>query len=376
MTTRISIPGTGANLPISSFRIGGVRRPDVVLNDVRVSMEINKHDSALLVTKMATTAAEDLEGEVISFDLGSNPSFRFSGYIYRVEKAQKLQSQIVVRLICIGATAVAKSPVFGLMLNVTAEQIADRVLPAVGLGYYSPGSSAVFPRFGLTGRSAWDCIRESAALGRRSVASLNGALWLVEPRKELERRAALAQFRKSIDVYGSGDRTLLDFTPGSARPKVNNPDLPQAAWFASDGSIQTESPSGDNTFWMNDRFLPTTDFAKEVFKAAYGKFRMGQSAVARVKGYTQVIPGVVVDVSTGLVASLSDTYDGLWFVTKVDHRVTDGSFQTEMSLIRDEYRQRNPRVTYEPFYERASRPYPTMTISDSGDWKSSWRNRV
>ena len=374
MTTQISVPASGVNLPVSGLRIEGERRPEIVLDSATAAMSANRHDSAVLTCKVPSREVGALERQPLSFEIGTSPAYTFRGNIYRVEKAQRLQAQVVCKLHCIGITSRAKTPVFGLLRDVTAEGLADRVLPPVGLSYYSSGSTERFPRVALTGRDAWDIVVAGADLSGRRVSSLNGAVWYFDPIAELERRLAAFTFRKSIDSYGSGDRTLLDFIPGSTRPKVSNQDLPRAAWFAPDGSVRTEAPSGDNTYWLQDVYLPTDDYAKAIFAKARKAFTLGETATARVKGVPQIIPGVVVDISTGVVSTLTDTYDGLWVVTDVTHSVVNGSFQTQLGLLRDKYRRASTTGTYQWFYQRAKRPYPTAAL-DRGEWVSSWRNR-
>jgi hypothetical protein len=373
MTTQVSVPGAGLNLPISDLRIGGDRVADIILTGVTAAGALGKHDSARVSARIPSTVVSTLERQPISFRIGSSPAYTFQGRIYTTEKGQKLQAQVECVLTCIGVTSAAKSPVTGLLEDVTAEGVADVVLPQFGLGYYSTGSTAKFPRFALTGRNGWEALRDALALTGREMASVNGGLWFFDPLTELDRGTPAAQFRKSQDTFGSGDRKLLDFVPGSARPKVSNEDLPRAAWFAPDGSLRTEAPSGDNTYWANDLYLPDGDFAKAVFATARKKFVLGQTATARVMGSPGIFSGMTIDISTGVTGLVTDTYDGLWLVIGVDHEVLNGVFQSKLTLVRDKYRRANNK-TYEPFWLRSNRPFPTLSLS--GDrWISTWSKK-
>lgn len=373
MTTQVSVPASGLNLPISDFRIDGERRSDIVLLGASLAAAVSSHESAKVTARIPSTVVSGLERLPIEFRIGSNPAYTFHGYIYTVEKGQKLQSQVECVLNCIGSTSDAKNPVFGLLENVTAEDIADSVLGQFGLGYYSTGSDVRIPRLALTGRSGWEAVHDAVNLTGRETVAINGGLWFFDPLTELGRLTPAVQLRKSLDSYGSGDRKLLDFTPGSARPKVSNEDLPRASWFAPDGSVRTEAPEGDNTYWVNDLYLPTSDFAKAVFARARKKFTLGQTATARVMGSAGILPGMTIDVSTGVAAVITDTYDGLWLVASVEHEILNGVFQTKLSLVRDKYRRSNTKA-YEPFWQRTTRPFPTMTLS-GGKWVSTWRKK-
>jgi hypothetical protein len=372
---KVSLPGTGVNLPISSFEIGGRRIPDLIINGITLRRAAGKHDSAIVACRFSTTNLSDLDGQRISFRLGSSPtSTRFYGYVYSVGKAQKLNSGTSVQLTCIGATQQAKAPMFGMLLDVTAEDVAAKVLPKVGYGFSSSGSQARIPRMSLTGRSAWDAVTTAARLTGRMVSSMDGAVWIFDPLQELAKAAPRFVYRKALDQagLGSGDRDLLDFTPGSV-PQDSTGDLPRTAWFASDNSIKTMSPKGaeEDSYWASTTYIPSSGYAQILYDRVERENKITQTATARVRGTPAIIPGNVVAISTGMTRLLTDTYDGVWLVTKVDHAVAGDSFQSNLGLIRDKYRKPSPD-TYEQFYERDRRMYPTMRVS--GDkWVSSWK---
>jgi hypothetical protein len=377
MTVKVSVPASGLNVPISSLRIGGEVQKEIVVESVDITMQAGRHTSAKLKCKIASRIVASLEAQPISFEIGGSPSYSFRGYIYKIEKSQNLQAQVVCTILAVEMTANAKTPVFGLMRNASGEDIANRVLMGTGLDYYSEGSDVKYPRFALTGRDAWESVVYGAELTGRMVTSLNGALWILAPMDELDRGSAALTLKKSIDTYASGDRTLLDFVPGSRRPKFSNQDLPKAAWFAPDNSIRTENPKVlETSYWLQDVYLPSDDYAKALFARARRKQQMGQTAMVRAKLTPEAMPGMTVDISTGILSSLTDTYDGLWIITEVAHSVVNGSYQTKLTLIRDRYRRTDRNATYSWFYQRASRPRPTARLDEQTSiWVCSWRGR-
>lgn len=376
--SRASLPATGVNLPVSSFEVGGARMPELLLQAVTLAKEVGKHDSATVSCKFATSSLPDIEDQPISFVIGSGSSRqRFHGFIYSAGKAQKVEGGVSTTLKCIGATVQAKAPVFGLLRDVTAEQVAERVLPGVGFSHYSSGSTAIIPRISLTGRSAWEAVTVAASETAREVVPFDGAVWIFDPLQELEKGIPVHSFRKTIDAkgLGSGDRDLLDFTPGSATPEPKG-ELPRTAWFASDGSVKTRIPEGssEESYWASNVYVPSSAYAQLLYERVRRDTLFNHTATARVRGVAGVVPGNIVNISTGITSLLTDTYDGLWLVTSVTHAVSDGDFQTGLKLVRDKYRPPR-RGTYEWFYEKDRRMYPVLRLNEDRRWQSSWRGR-
>lgn len=373
---KVSLPYGGINLPVSRIRIDGRDRGGLLVTAVKVYRAIGKHDSAQISCQIASSEISDLDGKPISFIIGSTGgSTQFYGYIYSIEKEQKLQTTVTCTLSCIGATAVTKRPVFGLVKNATAESIAKRVLSPDNIGYYSAGSSAAFPRLSLTGRTGWSALTHANNLSGRMLSFHEGAVWLFDPITELEEGSAVITLQKSIDNQGSGGRRLLDFLPSTAAtfPK---PSVPRAAWFSSSGEVVVKkplSPLARDTFYITDTYIPSSTYAEDLFKRIDRQNSLAQTATARILGTSSLCPGNTVDISTGAVSLIQDSYDGLWVATEVTHEISDGLFQTSLKLVRDKYRPTKKNIPYKWFYTRGARPHPSMSLSN-GAWISSWRN--
>jgi hypothetical protein len=95
-------------------------------------------------------------------------------------------------------------------------------------------------------------------------------------------------------------------------------------------------------------------------------------AEARVRGDGAVNPGDTVSVRTGPSSTVVDDYDGMWFVTAVEHRIDSKSFQTNLRLARDKYRELDGSKPHRRFWAGDPNMLPQLSLVD-GKWASNWR---
>jgi hypothetical protein len=371
-----SLASTRPALPVSRLTIDGKAVDNAVFVELTVSKKVNQHDSAEISILWATTAAPDIERKTISFTYGErNRAATFYGYVYSTEKAQEFQKQTITRVSCLGATWVMRSVGPRLFANRTAQSMCEELVRPHGLGVRVPATATyVYPRFAQVDHTDWEALCEVAHLSGLYAAPQNGVVRLVDPVAELSVRSPWRQYNKSTTLLDPADIGLLDFSPANSVTTNRAHLQPAFSYFGSDGSLKTYVPTCDpvDVTQVPGRYVPDPKAAEQMIATMTQWNSLNQSAEARVRGDGTVNPGDTVSVRTGPSSTVVDDYDGMWFVSAVEHRIDSKSFQTNLKLARDKYRELDGSKPHRRFWAGDPNMLPQLSLVD-GKWASNWR---
>ena len=214
----------------------------------------------------------------------------------------------------------------------------------------------------------------AASLMGSSLTTLSGTIWVFNSVEELKRGSSAVVLSKSISPTDPPDRKLIDFTAGTFS-KNNDAGGASFGYFNSANTAQVYTPAGkrpESIWWNSSLYISgdqMVDVAREIDGMSPAGYQVGE---ARIKGTASIYPGMVVSVNTGELASLTDTWDGLWLVSKVTHSITSTEFTSNLTLVRDKYRRDQAPGSLIPFWTRSTGfpQAPTMRIVD-GNWVST-----
>lgn len=381
MATNLSEPTEKGNLPITGLEFLGTseRVEPRQIDYAVIQRQFSEHDQAKVSFSLATRNSDLLKNALVRFQWGSNPDNGFFfGSVYQASKPQPFQDKVSVSVDCIGPTRVMQRPATGFYVNASTTQVVNDLIRPHRLGAYVPDHWYRYSRLSLRGMSEWQAVaRLTRRLGLRLV-TFNGVSWLCDPQVELEAGAAAYTFRKSGNVLDPAERSLLDFKPNASVTQSSDDMIPSFGYFDQANRANVYSPSEaevrpEDVRWVNDTYIQTSDTAKLVQEQSRKDDLWDQHAVARIRGNAAIFPGMIVNINTGIVSSLEDSYDGLWCVSAATHEMNSSSYQTALVLFRDRFRRMRQGVPYLRFWERDRRLYPSMRDEDATRWVSSWR---
>lgn len=372
MTISGSVVQSRNPLPVSPLRIDGVSLDTGIIVNAEINHAANMHSSATVTLTMADVNLDRFTGKPVYFRYGTNPNYGFFwGFIKAVSKDQKFQEQVQVTFTCYGFTWSLRTSTNKLWVNTTSEVIAQAIAGRHSLGLNFESHWFSHSRFSQIGSTDWEVLKDLGFMTGRCLVGIDGVLKFVDPLLALERRKAFDKFEKSVHILEPNDRSLLDFTPNTAVQATEDQLHPKFSYLSANGTLRTVDPPEQdetNKFSMTEAYVPNEDYARLISEVAAKRNSLNESASARVRGSGRLVPGIVVNMVTGLPTVATDSLDGLWFVTKVTHRIDTSVFQTGLELVRDKYRSPiNQR--YEMFDTPTS---PSMKLVGT-NWISSWR---
>lgn len=371
-----SLASTRPALPVSRLTVDGRVVDNAVFVELKVSKRVDHHDAAEVAIIWPTTASPDIERKTISFTYGTGSrASTFYGYVYSTEKAQQFQKQTITTLHCLGTTWALRNVGPRLLVDRTALSACQEIVRPHALGVRVADSATYkFPRLAQVAQTDWEMVCEVAHLSGLYVTSTNGVIRLVNPMEELEGRSPHRRFTKSTTLLDPADVSLLDFNPVNSVTTNRAYLQPSFSYFGSDNSVKTYVPKCDpvDVTQVPGRYVPDPKAAAHVIETMTRWNSINQSAEARVRGDGSVVPGDTVSVHTGVSNTVVDDYDGMWFVSAVEHKLDSKLFQTFMKLSRDKYRSVDTSKPHKRFWASDPNLLPQVKVVD-GRWVSNWR---
>lgn len=346
------------------------------VKSIKVSLSINKHDQAVITTKLTRGQAQEFLDKIIMFTYG--PLVKrttFYGYVSVVNPSRKYQEDMIYDIICLGVTQPMQTGVSRFWSNTTAPAIAGQIVSEHNLGFISDGHGFEWPTMAQTYESDWEMTVSLAALCGFVVCVNNGVIRFIDAAKVIQTAAPIAHLVKGDQVLDTG-RELLDFVPSEESPALRKNVKPSFGFFSPTGEPVTTAEDEDSTYRYNTSAVVLSQDMADVFLRSWERNTSYwvEKASARIKGNTQIATGDVVNISLSRSSVVYNDYDGLWLVSEVNHTLTYNSFQTDLKLVRDKY-NKPVNTTYKDFYSNVTYGRPRLLIDDSmGDkkWKSSW----
>jgi hypothetical protein len=376
MTTNVSVTTNKVKLPVTAPVVGGVTLDNSIVRSLRVDKELNLHDSASITLLMPMLDAQSLVGKSITFRYGTSPNYGyFYGYVDSVSKPQPFQEQVQITISCVGFSRKMRIYNSKMFQSISSVSLVNEIVKPYKFAVRMDPHWFTHKRFSLVGLSDWEATVKIARMTKRFIVPFNGYLWFVDPITELSNRVSSHRFQKSTQIMDPSRWGLMDFNPVAF--VTNDPDdlLPKFSYFDDKGSVRSYSPSDPiktNTIIRSDFYIYNSEFADLLKDTITQRNIFTQGAEARVRGDASLSTGLVVDMVTGLPTTYGakDTYDGLWFVSKLTHQIDESLFQTNLGLIRDKYRS-VVQEPYEWFYKKSGGGLPSMSVDSQDTWISN-----
>lgn len=375
MTINGSVVQSRSALPVGPPEINGVTEDGGIIRKAAVKHTMGMHSVGMIEITTPERDIERLKKAPIFFEYGTYPSFGyFWGYIQRIEKLQPFQSQVVLRLGAIGATWKMRVTTPKMWANTKASTIIQEKARNHGFGTYIPEYDYVFPRFAQTNDTDWGVLRSISRSIGRNVFAHNGVLRVINIVDELDRNKSVLTLEKSTQILEPRGLDLLGFEAIAEEDSDPADKKMKFSYFDTSGNVRTNDlgdvPEEDK-IQQTEFYVPNEATARLINTTQEHWDSLGQKAIARIRGNAYLQPGMVVGISTGVpYSSVTDSMDGLWFVHETKHEITEEVNQTELKLIRDEYRPLTD-ARYEVF-DGSKKPAPDMMLEEE-EWVSTWR---
>lgn len=352
------------------------------VKSLAISFAANKHDQAVLTTKLTKSQAKEFLNQTVSITYG--PTVKrdtFRGYIEVIRPSRKYQEDLIYDIVCLGVTQPMQTGETRFWTDRTAPSVASEVVLAHKLGFMSEGHGFVWPSLSQTGDSDWEVVTKAAALCGFVVVVTDGVVRLVDAEHQLRSAAPIVHLVKGDQVLDSG-RELLDFTPEEESTSLRKNTRPSYAFFDRNAGVGTtpREEEGDTQYRYVTSYPVSSREMADVLISAWERSTefWVESAKARTRGNARIKPGDLVAISLGTSSVIVNENDGLWFVVGVTHNLTHNSFQTELVLARDKVRKPS-NTEYKDFYSNVQYGRPKVLVDSSGPskkWKSSWPQAI
>lgn len=370
-----SVSQSRAALPVTPPEVDGDIDDSVIIVSASIEETSDKHAFAVIEMRGADREVSRHKKKPISFRYGTFPNYGyFYGYIVDATKDQPHQSEISIVYVCLGYTYPMRKSQSKVWSNTLASQIVQEIVTPYGLGFSFTGDDFRFERLAQTYQSDWQMVTKVARQLGKMCIPYDGVIRLIDPIAELDTDTSVATFEKSSNILDSSDLELLSFEAQAKEDSGDDDGLVKFSFFSPSNAVITIDDSEVDEI---DKRTETHSYvSSQAYADQYEKTKqivdsLSQSGSARIRGNGSIKPGTVIGISTGAYRNVStDSMDGRWLVGATKHEINETVFQTELTLIRDEYRPLNDTL-YEPFRGQG-RADPRITLSN-GEWKSSWR---
>jgi hypothetical protein len=394
------------------------RSPTTVIGDIRVNersilvtpthgtltRKEDEHDTAsiFVVTGTRATDFDQLPNQRIEFAYGTpgNKS-TFQGYVNSVMPQKRLvgnQTVTVQEIFCYGASMVLKGNVPRFFTSLTLTQMMQRIVSEANLGFSDEfrNDTMVWRSLAQTSESDWEML---LAMANRLAARIlydQGVVRLIDYRDIAYRMLPVRKLLSgSMDPdfsasetgnFGSG--AVVEYVPISVGVQDPAYRTPTTAYLAGKSAVVltpplarlTAQPSVMKNTWgsaLVGRFatdMPASSQQEaEIIQQGFYNPPWPQQAEVRIEGDATASPGTVVQISSKRGQTMSPTYDGLWYVSGVQHDIgLNKRFYTVLTVGRQAERGMN-WYQYRPFWLSDKRGPPTLRSSGAGQWISNWR---
>jgi uncharacterized protein involved in type VI secretion and phage assembly len=349
------------------------------LKQVRISNVENKHESAVITTQLTKAQIDKFIGKTITFDYGPRVSGRtFYGYVIVINPNQDYQQDAIVDITCFGTTWPLQSGEPRFFVNRTAPSVFAEIVTAHNLGCQVDDHPYVWPVLSQTEESDWEFLQTLATRIGYSIYLYNGIIRLVNPVRVVSETGAYQRFIKSGDVLDPS-RQLLDFNPITQSLNIRDNMKPSFGYF--DGTVATlTAPKGTYPYRMSTSTpIRDRDMGKVYSEAWERRVDFwNQQAVLRINGNAGLVPGINVAVQVSGNPSGKNDYDGVWFVRGVEHSLTNNSFQSAITVARDNNTPRKVNPDFRWFFTNTKQGNPTVRKVETGSpvskkWESNWK---
>lgn len=310
------------------------------VQSITISREVGKHESSDITLRVSSRDTDRLLTSLVSFSFGSGAGAgAFYGYVYGVSKGQKYGTDTLVTINCVGVSKETKSLSVPRVYNqVIADQVAKSEASSSGMAYFTSNPSDFkVDRLITSGYSSWVVITTACALKGNFVSPIGGTIYSFNVRSLLD-SLIINRFLSKSAKYGDGSvGTILDFDAGISEASDSGP--VSYGYFNANNEAVITTVGGNGEYrdsdWVTSLFVADH---RSVGRDSWVR-SWSHSATARIEGEGSIYPGSVVSVSTGASHTVSDVWDGPWVVTAVKHELSSGSFQTQLSVVRDKPRK-------------------------------------
>ena len=369
---------TRGRVPIFRPMINGTEF-DITVKEMSIQLGDHAHDMAVLSCTSATiTDTEGMLDSTISFYYGQAPRTElFCGYIVTVTVDQSGKGNLTFVLMVLGVTQVMQKGAPRFWLKRTIPSVVEMLAAYNGLGFHSHVHTHLWGALAQTSETDWKEAVENVKKIGWSLFNRHGILLCHDPNELIRDQGyytRLVSKDRGEDTIPTEDRYLIEFTPSERSDEVPQNMGTQVAYFTDSGDVQVAKEIGafKEYKFVTDTVIRNAEEARIFTESAKSKMMdWKQRADARIWGDADIYPGMCVEVITANTQYLRTKYDGRWLVQAVQHKMDTSQYQTYMRLCRPGSDTQITHTTYRPFWQAASKAYPTLSIQD-GSWISSW----
>jgi phage protein D len=378
------------------------RASQQIINQVKVMMTEDMHDTAIITLRGASASAPELQpGTPVQMQygwLGADMDW-FYGYIDHIEHHYDRTISDLSTLedvVCLGASYSLKDPYIGGWTDVQASSLVALVAKKYYLSSVVETDDTIWPQLAAPGESAWCFLTDLATRTGYTLAcnkttirftSINVAVaryWQTMPVFNA-RKAANTYAQQGVSQFQSltGEALGLNGHTKAIR-SVNGIDLQTGQIIAAVNTSADPAPLGQKVNYpffhqqVSDNVVTTQGHAKSVLEGMFQDNRFPYQATAILTGMTAVRQGVPI-----VLSGLDSNNDGMWWVQEVVHTINHASYSLHVSLGRDATGDNGLRpiqgtaVTYSatnPFAYTIANAPPTKLVNQR--WRSSHASNV
>jgi hypothetical protein len=364
-----------------------------------------EHETASLfvVTSTRSTDFAQLPDQRIEFDYGiPGAKGLFQGYVASVmpqKKAVGTQTVTTQEIYCYGASMPLKGNRPRFFTDVTLTEMMQRIVTDNNLGFSDEyrNDTAVWRTLAQTSETDWEMLL--ALAGRLALRILydEGVIRLINYRDIAYRMLPVKKFQaaaldpdySATEMGAPGAGAVVEYMPISQSIQDPSYRTPTMGYLAGKTAVLlsppaanlTSQPSATANTWgstLVSRFATSMPALSqqdaEIIQQGLYNPDWPQTASVRIMGDATVQPGTVVQIASATKSqTLTPSYDGMWYVSGVEHQMGAARrFYTVLTLGRSADRGLN-WYQYRPFWLGDSRGAPALRSSGAGQWISNWR---
>ena len=350
---------------------------------VRVIREEYRHDIAVYETTLPRRNFAHKSGTPVSIKWAHNRnSSEFFGYVNHIEPIGDNR----VTVWCRSASSSLDNGAQAIFRDRTVSSIVGEVARSLNFDAAVVEHGQVFDSITATGGRLWRTLVENAEEIGHSFYATNTRLML-HPRLATVRKYA-GEAPVLLSEPGGEFHSLFEFspvdghaTPGRSRPNriINGIDPRTGAKFSVKGGVMRSELGRTMT-------LPTGTVYENLGRATPMEARWKLAAIAENERFNISAGALaagdprVTQTWPVIVAGTGSLYEGLWFVNKVVHNITDPIYTMDLQLSKDgqgstvdipDVRARRVIATRNNPQGRPKSVFPASVLV-GGQWRSQW----
>lgn len=373
-------PSTRGVSPKFEITVNGVEFNYISLYSITISLEENMHDVAKLrVSGIPPKAITEYLNAAVDIKVWINSTFKhqFNGIVIKVDPSSLTREGLInkspfqdVTITCMGASYEMRGPRDRAWTNARLEDVVREFARRYRFSADVPKTKLAYPQLIQTNESDWQFLVRYARMMGFSVNCHGTHIHVYDPYKAVGRNTSLHKL-----ITARGDKSDYTEYPGQIFEfdgsfidlrKSGSINKPVIAVTQPDGrrydvswrEINREADRAEDRDVRSNWFAESYDEAATVLNAAQRKYYDYGASVSTII-VPGAVPGGVVD-----LREYDSAFDGLWYVSGVDHTLLTGQFVTDFKLKRN----RNSQLKYSPV--------DTFQEPPSSEWdKDKWRSR-